>query len=51
MIPTAGQQTSTGAGPLRPSRYWYLIAGGLLAVAAVCLTAAIVGIFSWDQQI
>ena len=51
MIPTAGQRTSTGAGPLRPSRYWYLIAGGLLAVAAVCLTAAIVGIFSWDQQI
>jgi hypothetical protein len=51
MIPTAGQQPSTGTGPLRPSRYWYLIAGGLLAVAAVCLTAAIIGILSWDRQI
>ena len=51
MIPTAGQQTSAGTGPLRPSRYWYLIAGGLLAVAVVCLTAAVIGMFSWDRQI
>jgi hypothetical protein len=51
MMPTAGQQASTGAGPLRPSRYWYLIAGGLLAVVVVCLTAAVIGIFSWDRQI
>jgi len=51
MIPTAGQQTSAGAGPLRPSRYWYLVAGGVLAVAVVCLTAAVIGILSWDQQI
>ena len=43
MIPTAGQ--------LRPSRYWYLIAGGLLAVAVGCLTAAVIGMFSWDRQI
>jgi hypothetical protein len=51
MIPTAGQQPSTGTGPLRPSRYWYLLAGGLLAVAVVCLTAAVIGMFSWDRQI
>jgi len=51
MIPTAGQQPSTGTRPLRPSRYWYLLAGGLLAVAVVCLTAAVVGMFSWDRQI
>src|SRR5215467_7128627 len=51
MIPTAGQQPSTGTGPLRPSRYWYLIAGGLLAVAAVCLIVVVIGIFSWDRQI
>jgi len=51
MIPTAGQLPSTGTGPLRPSRYWYLLAGGLLAVAVVCLTAAVIGMFSWDRQI
>jgi hypothetical protein len=51
MIATAGQQPSTGTGPLRPSRYWYLVAGGLLAVAVVCLTAAVIGMFSWDRQI
>jgi hypothetical protein len=51
MIPAAGQQTSTGAGPLRPSRYWYLLAGGLLAVAVLCLIAAVIGMFSWDRQI
>jgi len=51
MIPTAGQQTSTGTGPLRPSQSWYLIAGGLLAIAVVCLTAAVIGMFSWDRQI
>jgi outer membrane biosynthesis protein TonB len=51
MISTVGQQTSSGTGPLRPSRYWYLIAGGLLAIAVVCLTAAVIGMFSWDRQI
>jgi hypothetical protein len=51
MMPTAGQQAGTGAGPLPPSRYWYLIAGGLLAVAVVCLTAVVIGMFSWDRQI
>jgi Domain of unknown function (DUF4389) len=51
MIPAAGQQPSTGTGPLRPWRYWYLLAGGLLAVAIVCLTAAVFGMFSWDRQI
>ena len=51
MVPTAGQQPSTGVGPLRPSRYWYLLAGGLFAVAVVCLTAAVIGMFSWDRQI
>src|SRR5215467_9261265 len=51
MIPTAGQQPNTGTGPLRPSRYWYLLTGGLLAVAVVCLAAAVIGMFSWDRQI
>src|SRR5215831_8175990 len=51
MIATAGQQPNTGTGPLRPSRYWYLVAGGLLAVAMVCLAAAVIGMFSWDRQI
>ena len=51
MISTAGQLTSTGTGPLRPSRYWYLIAGVLLAAAVACLTAAVIGIFSWDREI
>ena len=49
MIDTFAQQTGTA--PIRPSRYWYLIAGGLLAAAAACLTVAVIGMFSWDRQI
>ncbi len=51
MIHTFEQQASTGTGPIRPSRYWYLIAGGLLAAAVTCLTVAVIGMFSWDRQI
>jgi len=51
MIHTFEQQTSTGTGPIRPSRYWYLIAGGLLAAAVTCLMVAVIGMFSWDRQI
>ena len=51
MIATVEQQTGGGTGSLRPSRYWYLLAGGLLAVAVVCLTVAVIGMFSWDRQI
>jgi hypothetical protein len=51
MVYAAEQLTGGGAGPLRPSRYWYLVAGGLLAVAVACLTAAVIGMFSWDRQI
>jgi hypothetical protein len=42
-----------GAGPvtLRPSRYWYLVALGLLAVAATCWLLAVTAVFSWDRQI
>jgi hypothetical protein len=49
MIHTFEQQTGTG--PIRPSRYWYLVAGGLLAAAVACLTIAAIGMFSWDRQI
>src|SRR5437773_8445103 len=44
-------QIGAGPGTLRPSRYWYLIAGGLLAAAVTCLTVAVIGMFSWDRQI
>jgi hypothetical protein len=51
MIPTFEQQTGTGTGLPGPSRYWYLVAGGLLAAAVACLTVAVIGMFSWDRQI
>jgi hypothetical protein len=51
MIDTVWPQTGAGRGPLRPSRYWYLLAGGLLAAAVACLTVAVIGMFSWDRQI
>jgi hypothetical protein len=49
MINTFEQQAGTG--PVRPSRYWYLLAGGLLAAAVACLAVAVTGVFSWDRQI
>ena len=51
MIHTVEQQTGSGAGPLRPPRYWYLIAGGLLAAAVACLSIAVIAMFSWDRQV
>ena len=51
MINTIEQQIGAGNGSVRPSRRWYLLAGCLLAAAAVCLSIAVIGMFSWDRQI
>jgi hypothetical protein len=51
MIHTIEPRIGAAAGPLRPSRFWYLVAGGLLVAAAVCLMIAVIGMLSWDRQI
>ena len=51
MINTIEQQIGAGNESIRPSRRWYLLAGCLLAAAAVCLSMAVIGMFSWDRQI
>ena len=51
MIHTIEPRIGAAAGPFRPSRSWYVVAGGLLAAAAVCLMIAVTGMFSWDRQI
>jgi hypothetical protein len=51
MIYTTGPRIGAAAGPLRPSRSWYLVAGALLAAAAACLMIAVTAMLSRDRQI
>jgi hypothetical protein len=51
MIHTFEPQTGAATGPVRSSRRWYIVAGCLLAGALVCLSLAVIGMFSWDRQI
>jgi hypothetical protein len=37
--------------PIRPSRLGYAVAGGLLAVAMICIVFAVAGFISMDRQI
>jgi len=37
--------------PIRPSRWWYWVAGCLLAGAAICIVLAVAGFFSLNRQI
>jgi Domain of unknown function (DUF4389) len=51
MIHTFEPQTGAATGPVRSSRHWYIVASCLLAGALVCLSLAVIGMFSWDRQI
>lgn len=51
MIHTFDPKTGAATGPIRSSRRWYIVAGCLLAGALVCLSLAVIGMFSWDRQI
>ena len=51
MIHTVDPKTGAATGPIRSSRRWYIVASCLLAGALVCLSLAVIGMFSWDRQI
>jgi uncharacterized membrane protein YhaH (DUF805 family) len=51
MITSGGQATAAGSRPIRPSRGWYWVAGGVLAVGLICTALAVAGLFSLNQQI
>jgi hypothetical protein len=51
MIQATEPQSGAATGPVRPSRRWYVLAGGLLAAAVACWSLAVAGMFSWDRQI
>jgi uncharacterized membrane protein YhaH (DUF805 family) len=51
MTLTGGQVGDAGAVPTRPSRRWYLVAGCLLAGAAICVALAVAGFFALNRQI
>jgi uncharacterized membrane protein YhaH (DUF805 family) len=51
MITPGGQATAAGSRPIRPSRRWYWVAGGALAVALICLALGVAGFFSLNRQI
>ena len=51
MIHTFDPKTGAATGPIRSSQRWYIVASCLLAGALVCLSLAVIGMFSWDRQI
>ena len=51
MIAPGGQANVAESRAIRPSRRWYWVAGGLLAVALACIALAVAGVFSLNRQI
>jgi uncharacterized membrane protein YhaH (DUF805 family) len=51
MITSGGQAAAAGSRPIRPSRRWYWVAGGVLGVALICIALAMAGFFSLNRQI
>jgi uncharacterized membrane protein YhaH (DUF805 family) len=51
MITSGDQATAAGSRPIRPSRRWYWLAGGVLAVALICIALGVAGFFSLNRQI
>jgi uncharacterized membrane protein YhaH (DUF805 family) len=51
MITSGGQATAAGSRPIRPSRRWYWVAGGALAVALICIALGVAGFISLNRQI
>ena len=51
MTTLGGQASATGNPAIHPSRWWYWIAGGMLAGAVICIALAVAGFFSVNRQI
>ena len=51
MTTLGGQASATGHPAIHPSRWWYWIAGGMVAGAAICVALAVAGFFSVNRQI
>jgi uncharacterized membrane protein YhaH (DUF805 family) len=51
MITSGEQGPAAGSRPIRPSRRWYWVAGGVLAVALICIALGVAGFFSLNRQI
>jgi uncharacterized membrane protein YhaH (DUF805 family) len=51
MITSGGQATAAGSQPIRPSRRWYWLAGGVLAAGLICIALGVAGFFSLNRQI
>ena len=51
MIASGGRADVAESRAIRPSRRWYWVAGGLLAVALICIALAVAGFFSVNRQI
>ena len=51
MITSGGQATAAGSPPIRPARWWYWVAGGVLAAGLICIALGVAGVFSLNRQI
>jgi uncharacterized membrane protein YhaH (DUF805 family) len=51
MITSGDPASSAGIVPIRPSRLWYWLAGGLLAGAVICIALGVAGLAAFGQQI
>lgn len=51
MTTSGGQASVTGNPVIHPSRWWYWIAGGMVAGAVICIALAVAGFFSVNRQI
>lgn len=51
MITSGAQQSGAADLPIRPSRRWYWVAGGMLAGGVVCIAFAVAGFFALNRQI
>jgi len=51
MMPSGGRAAVPASPPIRPSRRWYWVAGGTLAVALITIALAIAGLLSLNRQI
>src|SRR5215813_6608738 len=51
MTTLGGQASATGNPAIRPSRWWYWIAGGMVAGAVICIALAVAGFISVNRQI
>ena len=51
MITSNGLASGTGVPVIHPSRWWYWIAGGVIAGAVACIAVAVTGFFSLNRQI